>query len=119
MQESTIPPGDKTELDRGMLLKLGLTKERMKDPLFFYQLLLPLCDTGHDDHKIDNDLRTPFYSKVEHYSIMYRAQLKIASPRTHCARPRLCSGTSAMTRCRALPAKGRWRSECWQTRSSR
>ena len=49
-------------LDGNVLKKLGLTKERMveADALFFYQLLLPVCDPKQSG--IDGDPRKAFYT---------------------------------------------------------
>jgi hypothetical protein len=47
-------------LDPVVLQKLGLTKERMQkgDALFFYQLLLPICDPSRSG--VQDDPRKPF-----------------------------------------------------------
>ena len=51
-------------------MKLGLTTERMLacDALFFYQLILLLCDPAMSE--IEDDLRLPYYTKVERFANM-------------------------------------------------
>eukprot|EP00957_Ditylum_brightwellii_P181631 13835862-Ditylum_brightwellii.AAC.1 len=46
---------------------------KQKDALWFYQLLLPICDTLKSE--IRNDPQKSYYSKVEKYAIIYAAQL--------------------------------------------
>ena len=54
-------PGRKGCLDASVLLKHGLDSNRMKDdPLFFYQLLFPICDPKQSG--IANDLRMPYFT---------------------------------------------------------
>ena len=58
-------------LDAGILKKMGLTKERMGlggidaevDALFFYQLILPICNPQLSG--IQDDPRKPYYHNVE------------------------------------------------------
>ena len=57
-------------LDASILKKLCLTTERMViyDILFFYQLILLLCDPVMLE--IENDLRLPYYTEVERFANM-------------------------------------------------
>ena len=55
-------------LDANLLRKLGLTKKRMEetDALFFYQLLLPICDPSKSG--VEGDPRKPYYTEVERFT---------------------------------------------------
>jgi hypothetical protein len=61
-------------LDANVLKKLGLTKKGMTkcDALFFYQLILPLCDPSQSG--IDNDPRRPYYFEVERFTNMSKCE---------------------------------------------
>ena len=61
-------------LDGNILRAHGLTKERMLSsaPLFFFQLLLPICDPRRSG--IDNDTRLPYYTEVERFTNMSKAE---------------------------------------------
>ena len=60
-----FPDTMKGYLDVKMLKKMGLTTRRVQevDALFFYQLLLPMCDP--DKSGIENDPRVAYYSFAE------------------------------------------------------
>ena len=62
-------------LDGELLKKVGLTKERMTsgDALFFYQLLLPICNPKKSG--IPSDPRVAFYSDVTNYSNLYACDI--------------------------------------------
>ena len=51
------------------------------DALFFYQLLLPICDPKRSD--IDNDPRKPFYSQVESFSNLYAYSIGLGGSYGH------------------------------------
>jgi hypothetical protein len=70
-------------LDANLLRKLGLTKKRVteQDALFFYQLLLPLCDTRRSG--ITNDKRMSFYSEVESFSNAYALSIGLGGSYGH------------------------------------
>ena len=59
------------ELDADILERLGLSENRMKevDPLFFFQLLLPLCDTAKSG--IANDPRRSYYTELSKFTNSY------------------------------------------------
>ena len=61
-------------LDAEVLKELGLTKKRMEhcDALFFLQLILPLCDPSRSG--VDNDPRKPYYTEVEKFTNMGKAE---------------------------------------------
>ena len=64
------PESRKGCLDAGLLKKHGLTAERMKrDPLFFLQLLLPICDPSRSG--IDNDERIAFFQHARACTNVY------------------------------------------------
>ena len=52
-----------------------------KDCLFFYQLLLPFCDTRKSG--VDNDPRMSYYSEVESWSNAYALQLGLGGSYGH------------------------------------
>lgn len=58
-------------LDADLLARMGLTKVRMQegDALFFYQLLLPICDPKRSG--IKDDPRKAFYSDVTSFTNAY------------------------------------------------
>lgn len=58
-------------LDVDILKKLGCNEERVKnvDALFFYQLLLPLCDTSKSG--VEDDPRMNFYTEVTKFTNVY------------------------------------------------
>ena len=58
-------------LDVDILKKLGCDKERVKkaDALFFFQLLLPLCDTSKSG--VQDDPRMNYYTEVSKLTNMY------------------------------------------------
>ena len=61
-------------LDADILRKLGLTKGRieMRDSLFFYQLILPICNTQRSG--IHSDPRKSYYCDVEKFTNMSKAE---------------------------------------------
>ena len=67
----TFPPECKRFLDRDVLRKLGLTKHRMvvQDALFFYQLLIPICDVNNSG--IVDDPRYNYLIYVETFPARY------------------------------------------------
>jgi hypothetical protein len=70
-REDLFPECRKGCLDKAVLERMGMTPERMQqhDALFFYQLLLPICDPKRSD--IVDDPRKPFYCQVEQFSNLY------------------------------------------------
>jgi len=70
-RENLFPESRKGCLDQRLLRKLGLTKRVIqdKDALFFYQLLLPMCDPRRSG--IEGDPRKAFYCDVEMFSNLY------------------------------------------------
>jgi len=57
-------------LDVDILKKHGLTAERVcNDPMFFYQLLFPIC--APQDSGIDDDHRMPYFSNTTVFTNMY------------------------------------------------
>lgn len=66
------PPSRKGYLDVDILLKHGLNADRMKDdPLFFYQMLFPICDPKHTGLTADN--RMPYFSTAAVCTNIYAA----------------------------------------------
>jgi len=59
-------------VDVDILKKLGMDKGSMKDPLFFYQLILPICDPLRSG--IEDDPRMGFYTEVEKFTNMSKAE---------------------------------------------
>jgi len=68
-----LPDSRRGKLSRDKLRAMGLTKERMGDPMFFMQLLFPLTDPARSG--ITNDGRLPFYSSVETWTHKYAVDL--------------------------------------------
>lgn len=72
-----FPDERKGSLDKDVLLKLGMSPERMSnenkvpDALFFYQLLLPICDTSEKHSEVKNDPRKSFYYDVSKFTNQY------------------------------------------------
>ena len=81
--ENLFPKARLGELDVNMLKRLGLTKKRVVelDALFFFQLLLPICDVNRSG--VDDDKRMPFYSKMEEWSNIYAMQLGLGGTYGH------------------------------------
>ena len=68
------PPSRKGSLDADVLLKHGLSADRMKDdPLFFYQMLFPICDPNKTG--ILNDDRMPYFSVAAVCTNIYAATM--------------------------------------------
>ena len=63
-----FPDETKGYLDADILRELGLTKEVMEsvDALFFFQLLLPLCDPAQSG--VEDDPRIAYYTDVEGFT---------------------------------------------------
>jgi hypothetical protein len=85
-KENMFPSIRKGRLSDDILTRLGCSATVMKDhegfpdALFFYQLLLPICDIS----KNDNDPRMSFYSDVSRFSNGYAAgELGLASGYGH------------------------------------
>ena len=78
-----FPKERKGRLDYELLKKLGLTKSRLmkNDALFFFQLLLPFCDTTKSG--IDDDPRMSFYADVERFTQKYAATLGVGGSYGH------------------------------------
>ena len=74
-KENLFPPSRKGSLDSEVLKKLGLTSDRMKeddgapDSLFFYQLILPICDVSING--LEGDPRKSFYADVSTFTSLY------------------------------------------------
>ena len=73
--DNMFPESRKGCLDADLLKQLGLTKEKMQmcDALFFYQLLLPVCNPKKSG--VPNDPRIAFYSEVLNHSNLYACSL--------------------------------------------
>ena len=58
-------------------MKLGLTTKQMLacNVLFFYQLILPLCDLAMSG--IENDPRLPYYTEVERFANMSKYESRL------------------------------------------
>lgn len=78
-----FPEERKGFLDVNVLKKLGQNKERIQsaDALFFYQLLLPICDIKRSG--IDDDPRTSYYSQVANFTNGYAGQIGLQSGYGH------------------------------------
>ena len=81
--QNLFPESRKGSLDGDVLKKLGLTSARLqnRDALFFYQLLLPICDPKRSG--IDGDPREGFYSEAERFSNVYAATLGLGGSYGH------------------------------------
>ena len=85
--DNLFPDERKSSLDFDLLKKLGLNRDRIcdkngnPDALFFYQLLLPMCDPQQSG--IENDPRKGFYTDVTRYSNLYKHQMGIGSTYGH------------------------------------
>ena len=82
--DSNLFPDDSRGcLDIKVLKKLGLNSQVMKtnDFLFFYQLILPICDTEKSGVKKDG--RLSYYSKVEEWSNLYAYQIGLGGSYGH------------------------------------
>jgi hypothetical protein len=73
-KDNPFPDARKGSLDKDVLKKLGLTKARMEDldALFFYQLLLPICDPMKSG--IPDDPRSSLYHDVQCFTTLYSIQ---------------------------------------------
>jgi hypothetical protein len=78
-----FPDSRRGKLDSNLLLRMGLTAQRMinYDALFFYQLLLPICDPTKSG--IDDDPRKAFYSKVEGFTNSYAYSIGLGGSYGH------------------------------------
>ena len=70
-RENLFPHDIKGCLDKIILSKLDLIRERMQEghALLFHQLLLPMCDVGRSG--IRGDPRKAYYCKAENFSNIY------------------------------------------------
>lgn len=74
-RDNPLPESRRGCLDKDMLIKLGMSSDRMDDgqgrpdALFFHQLLLPICDIQRSG--IDGDPRKPFYLEVCKFTNFY------------------------------------------------
>ena len=75
-KDNMFPSDRKGKLDGDLLKKMGLSKTRMdeKDALFFYQLLLPICDPSKSD--IEGDPRKGFYVPTSRFTNLYAIDVK-------------------------------------------
>jgi hypothetical protein len=82
-QAKPFPESRRGQLDRHLLLRMGLTSQRMIscDALFFYQLLLPMCDPAKSG--INADPRKAFYSKVEGFTNSYAYSIGLGGSYGH------------------------------------
>jgi hypothetical protein len=83
-----FPTDRDVKLDVTFLMKMGLSKQRMKqcDALFFYQLLLPIVDPKMS--KIDDDTRMGYYEDAARNTNMYAFGVKNrGGTRRHVFRP--------------------------------
>ena len=71
VQDKLFPRSRQVCLDEKILNKLGMTQRviRERDFLFFYQLLLPLCDIYLSG--IQEGKRLSYYSEVDKWSNLY------------------------------------------------
>lgn len=78
-----LPPSRKGHLDYAVLKRLGLSRSRLlrHDPLFFYQLLLPVCKI--EKSGIKDDPRQSYYSKVMTWSHKYALELGLTGSYGH------------------------------------
>ncbi len=65
------PDSRKGCLDVVVLKLLGMNKDRLDDPLFFYQLLFPLCEPSKSG--IAGDKRMPYHTQTAAYTNIYAA----------------------------------------------
>jgi hypothetical protein len=82
-QANVLPPERKGHLNYELLKTMGLTKETLidGDALFFFQLLLPICDPAKSG--IENDPRLPYYSKVAKWTQVYATNLGLGGSYGH------------------------------------
>ena len=82
-EEEMFPEDRLGNLDARVLTALGLKSSTMKtnDFLFFYQLILPICNTQRSG--IRNDGRLSYYSKVEEWSNLYACQIGLGGSYGH------------------------------------
>ena len=75
-KDNLFPESRRGKLDKDLLKKMGLTKERMqdRDALFFYQLLRPIGDPSKSG--VEGDPRKPYYVNVSRYSTKYAMSVK-------------------------------------------
>ena len=73
----------KGSLDIDLLKKMGLKKKVMerKDCLFFYQLILPMCNVSKSG--IEDDPRQSYYSMVENWSNIYALDIELGGSYGH------------------------------------
>ena len=78
-----FPPEHKGCLEKDVLRDLGLTKHRMvvQDDIFFYQILLPICDVNN--YGIVDDTRQNYFNDVETFSVCYAFDIGILGSYNH------------------------------------
>ncbi|KAG7370169.1 hypothetical protein IV203_027915 [Nitzschia inconspicua] len=78
-----LPSSRKGCLNYNLLRRMGLSKKRLEqhDPLFFLQLLLPICRPDASD--IEQDPRLPYYSNVMTWSQSYATKLGLGGSYGH------------------------------------
>ena len=87
-RDNMHPDERQCELDGDLLVKLGLTKQRMVegDCLFFCQLVFPICDPDHSG--IKNDPRRAYYESIADFTNVYAMGIKRrGGTRGHMFRP--------------------------------
>ena len=70
-------------LDADLLQKLGMNTDVLNhnDCLFFYQLLLPICNV--EESGVEDDPRMLYYSEVENCSNLYAIQIGLGGSYGH------------------------------------
>ncbi len=72
-QDNIKPSSRRGSLDVNVLKKHGLTAQRVAhDPLWFFQMIFPLCQTTNS--KIEDDNRMPYFTQVTWYTHIYAAE---------------------------------------------
>ena len=65
------PDDRKGMLDANVLKKHGMNKDRMVDPMFFFQCLLPVCNPKESG--IPGDGRMPYFTEASAFTNIYAA----------------------------------------------
>jgi hypothetical protein len=82
-----FPSNRQSSLDHDVLRRLGMSPSRLvdangcPDALFFFQLVLPICDPQHSG--VINDPRSGFYHQVTKFSNIYKHQSGIGNGYGH------------------------------------
>ena len=81
--KNLMPDSRKGKFDAGLLATMGLTHSRMKkiDAIFFYQLLLPMCNPARSGTL--HEPRPPFYGEVEKFSQIYAIRIDLGGAYVH------------------------------------